>query len=300
MEFGTYSFRGMGSPCELRLYGKNSDEILRVAKIAEAEVARLEKKYSRYREDSLTTLINQRAGKGERTEVDNETTTLLNYAQVAYQQSDQLFDITSGILRKAWDFKSGKLPSQDEISHLIKNIGWDKVEWKPPFFYLPLAEMEVDFGGYVKEYAVDALLVLCQREGIRHGLIDLGGDIAIIGAHPDGQAWQIGIRHPEYPGKAMSIINLKEGCLASSGDYERFIEVDGKKYSHILNPKTGWPVDSLSSVSVLAEQCLVAGTSTTVALLKTKDEAKNWLENLDLPYLIMDKLGNISGNAIKF
>lgn len=298
MELGVYSFKAMGSPCELRLYGDSSEEILRISKLAENEVARLEKKYSRYRDDSLTTKINQRAGTEKRTRVDNETAALLDYARTAYQQSDHLFDITSGILRKAWNFKSGKLPSQDEINQLVKSIGWDKVEWESPNVYLPFEEMELDFGGYVKEYAVDALLALCKREGINHGLIDLGGDICVLGPHPDGKPWQIGIRHPEYAEKAMALISLNEGCLASSGDYERCIEVKGKKYGHILNPETGWPVESLASVSILAEQCLVAGTATTIALLKNQKEAELWLEELGLPYLVMDREGKISGNAI--
>jgi len=298
MELGVYAFKAMGSPCELRLYGENREQILRIAQLAETEVQRLEKKYSRYRSDSLTSLINQNAGTGFRTKVDDETAILLDYAEVAYQQSNQLFDITSGILRKAWDFKSGKLPSSDAIKQLMPAVGWDKVEWRRPFFYLTLRGMEIDFGGYVKEYAVDALRTLCQGEGIHHGLIDLGGDIAVLGPHPDGLPWQVGIRHPLSPDNAMAIIALTEGALASSGDYERCMVIDGKKYSHILNPKTGWPVEGLSCVSVLAEQCLVAGTATTIAMLKNENEAAVWLEELGLPYLTMDQNGNILGNAI--
>ncbi|MBV1882206.1 MAG: FAD:protein FMN transferase [Pseudomonadales bacterium] len=296
MEFGVYTFKAMGSPCELRLYGDCKEEIDRVSTLAKAEVSRLESKYSRYRSDSLTHLFTLRAGTGERTQVDPETATLLDYAQVAYEQSDQIFDITSGILRKAWDFTSGKVPTQNTIQTLLPCVGWDKVEWNKPFLYLPLQGMELDFGGYVKEYAVDALLSLCKKEGLCHGLIDLGGDIAVLGPHPTGEAWQVGIRHPGSTEKAMAKIGITKGSLASSGDYERCITIAGKKYGHILNPKTGWPVQSLASVSVLAEQCLVAGTATTIAMLKTQKQASQWLEDLGLPYLLMNQNHQLEGS----
>ena len=285
----------MGSPCELRLYSKNKNVADQIAKFATSEVKRLEKKYSRYRDDSVTTKINNSAGNENGIEVDAETALLLNYAKVGYEQSDGLFDISSGILRKAWDFRSGKLPEQQEIDALLPLVGWNKLTWKPPFLCLPKKNMELDFGGYVKEYAADVAANVCRRENIHSGLVNLGGDICIIGPHPDGSTWKVGVRHPRKPSMPMSFVLLSKGGLASSGDYERYMVINGIRYTHILNPQNGWPVNSLASVSVYADQCVVAGTSSTIAMLKGEEQGKAWLEELGLPYICMNQNEKIFG-----
>ena len=285
----------MGSPCELRLYSSHKNFAQQVADAAILEVHRLEKKYSRYREDSVTSKINNSAGNKNGIEVDTETVLLLNYAQVGYEQSSGLFDISSGILRKAWDFRSQKLPLQKDIDALLPLIGWDKLLWQAPHLYLPLKGMELDFGGYVKEYAADVAANVCSSSGITSGLVNLGGDICIIGPHPNGDAWKVGIRHPRSPNVPMSFVLLEKGGLASSGDYERFMMVDGVRYAHILNPQTGWPVNSLASTSVYAEQCVVAGTSSTIAMLKGEKAGLAWLEKLGLPYISMNQEQKIFG-----
>ncbi len=285
----------MGSPCEIRLYAEREHEAQSVAALAKEEIFRLEKKYSRYRDDSVTTAINLSAGNKKDLEVDDETACLLNYAQVGYEQSDGLFDITSGILRQAWDFRSNKLPSQADLDEILPLIGWHKLHWQAPFLNLPNKGMQLDFGGYVKEYAADVSAQICRDAGIANGIINLGGDVCIIGPHADGKAWKVGIRDPRNPSVPMSFVFLSQGGLASSGDYERFMIVDGIRYAHILNPKTGWPVNSLASASVYAEQCVVAGTSSTIAMLKGEQDGARWLDELGLPYICMNQDGHVSG-----
>ena len=295
MELYTFAFKAMGSPCELRIYADAENFAAQVSIEVSAEIQRLEKKYSRYLEDSVTTKINNSAGGESGIEVDAETALLLNYAQVAYEQSEGLFDITSGILRKAWDFRSQKLPEQSAIQALLPLIGWDKLEWVPPQLHLPSAGMELDFGGYVKEYAVDVAVEVCRVAGVQGGLVNLGGDIGIIGPHPNGKPWKVGVRHPRNPSMPMSFVMLSKGGLASSGDYERFMIIDDVRYAHILSPQTGWPVCSLASASVCAEQCVVAGTSSTIAMLKGEQQGLNWLEELGIPYLCMNQKQEIFG-----
>lgn len=285
----------MGSPCELRLYANDKKTASQIANDAIAEVNRLEIKYSRYRNDSVTTKINNSAGNKNGIKIDTETALLLNYAQVGYEQSAGLFDITSGILRKAWDFRSNKIPEQQEIEALLPLIGWNKLIWNPSILCLPLQGMELDFGGYVKEYAADVAANFCILAGIQGGLVNLGGDICIIGPHPDGSPWKVGIRHPRNPSTPMSFVMLSKGGLASSGDYERFMMVDGIRYAHILNPHTGMPVNTLASTSVCAEQCVVAGTSSTIAMLKGEQQGAAWLEELGLPYLCMNQNEEVFG-----
>lgn len=292
-----HRFQAMGSPCVLHLYAPTTGEVEAdaVAALAIAEVGRLERKYSRYREDSVTSEINRSAGKAAGIRLDDETAGLLDYAETAFRQSDGLFDITSGILRKAWNFKAQQLPSQEQLRPLLERVGWQRVVWSAPRLALPEAGMELDFGGYVKEYCADRVAQLCRDNGLRHGLVDLGGDLCVIGPHPDGSAWRVGIRHPRRPESAMARVDLSHGAIASSGDYERFTIVEGRRYSHILDPRTGWPVEGLASVSVVAPHCLVAGTASTIAMLKGSEGAR-WLDELGLPSLRMNRDGELSGD----
>jgi len=214
----------------------------------------------------------------------------LGYETASYRQSGGLFDITSGILRRAWDFKSGRLPEQQSLDRLLHCVGLDKVRWEPPLISFGTSEMELDFGGIGKEYAADRAAIACSEAGIAHGLVDLGGDMRVIGPHPDGRPWNIGIRHPRRPDELMTSALLHHGALASSGDYERCIEINGQRYGHILNPQTGWPVQGLCGVSVVANECLLAGTLCTIAMLKGGRGA-GWLRSLNVPHVWMDTNG---------
>jgi thiamine biosynthesis lipoprotein len=296
MRLHRLAFKAMGSPCEVRVYG--GDEAEATLQAARAEVARLEAKYSRYRDDSLATRINQSAGDDTGVEVDAETAHLLDYADSCFRQSDGLFDITSGILRRAWNLKSGRLPAQSEIDALLPLVGWKQVRWRSPLIVLPKPGMQLDFGGYVKEYAADRVAELCRERGAQHGLVDLGGDLAVIGPHPDGQPWRIGVRDPNEPARALGTLPLAWGGIASSGDYERCMVVDGKRYGHILDPRTGWPVRGLSSVTIAASHCLVAGTITTIAMLKG-ERGTAWLDGSGAHCLYVTEAGRIGGTLAR-
>lgn len=290
-----FPFKAMGSPCEVQLYCRNPDQAQSVADKVIEDAARIEAKYSRYRETSVLSRINRAAAFGESIAIDEETLALLNYADACYRQSDGLFDITSGILREAWDFKTQKIPSRATVGKLLKKIGWEKIDIADGTIRFKVPGMQLDFGGIGKEYAVDRAATLCSEHGIEHGLIDMGGDIRIIGPHADGRPWLVGIRHPRIPGALLASLPVYRSAIASSGDYERCIVLNGQHYSHILNPKTGWPVHGLTTVSVLAEHCVIAGSACTIAMLMDK-RYKQWLDALGLPHLWMDRKGKIGGN----
>ncbi|HUP91258.1 MAG TPA: FAD:protein FMN transferase, partial [Solimonas sp.] len=296
MERVELAFRAMGSPCQVKLYARTRALAQAAVDEVQREVQRLEQKYSRYRDDSLTARINRSAGDAAGVEVDDETAGLLDYAAIAHRESGGLFDITSGVLRRAWDFRSGKLPAQAQLDALLPKVGWQRVRWQRPRLVLPLAGMELDFGGYVKEYAADAAAARARALGVAHGLVDLGGDVCLLGPHPDGQPWRVGIRDPQREDAAIATLDLDRGAIATSGDYERCMVVDGRRYSHLLDPRTGWPVTSLASVSVVAAQCLVAGTSTTVALLMGPERGAEWLDALGLPNLRIAHDGRLGGS----
>lgn len=286
-----YHFKAMGTPCVIQLYADNAEQAEHAAHTVIKDIERLECKYSRYREDSFLSGINRIAAQGGEITVDAETAGLLDYAATCYQESEGLFDITSGILRRAWDFKSGRLPDKAVIDQFLEKVGWQRLQWTSPVLQFPIAGMELDFGGVVKEYAADRAFSLCREGGIRHGMINLGGDIRIVGPHADGNPWRVGIRHPrqggaDHPedGGLLQTLLLSSGALASSGDYERCITVEGVRYGHILNPKTGWPVRKIAAVSVLADLCVIAGSASTIGMLK-EEQAEAWLQQLGLPHL---------------
>jgi len=257
-------------------------------------VRRIEAKYSRYRDDSVTALINAAAGRRP-VRIDVETAALLDYADVCYRLSEGAFDLTSGVLRRAWDFHRvpARLPTNAEIAALLGLIGWSRVERTGDTVYLPEPGMELDFGGIGKEYAADRAATLCGQHGIAHGLVNLGGDVRVIGPQPGNVPWRIGIRDPRDAG-AIGIVALSEGALATSGDYERCIEVDGLRYGHILDARTGMPAAAFRSVSVHAGVCSVAGTCATIAMLQG-DAAPAFLAAQGVDYLAIDGAGRCSG-----
>jgi thiamine biosynthesis lipoprotein len=287
-------FRAMASPCELQLHSDDSEQVDAGARAAIAEVARIERKYSRYLEDSLASRINASAGSPAGFLVDDETAALLDYAETAWEHSDGLFDISSGVLREVWDFHSGRLPDPEAIERVLERVGWERARWHGSRLWLA-AGMQIDFGGFGKEYAADRAAETCREHGIRSGLVDLGGDVSLVGPHPNGEGWRVGVRDPGQLYGAVASVSLREGGIATSGDYQRFMMVDGKRYAHILDPRTGWPVAGLSSVSVIASHCLVAGTASTIAMLKGEDAAA-WLDTLDLPNLRVDAHGKVTGS----
>ena len=219
----------MGSRCEIRIYASTEEEAMAVARRAVADVQRLDAKYSNYRDDSVTAAINRVAAAGGATDVDDETASLLDYADTCFEQSEGLFDLASGALRQAWGAHCTELPSAAVLERLLQRVGWDKVLWSRPRLEFSVPGIELDFGGVVKEYAADRAAAICAEAGIRHGLVDLGGDIKIIGPHPDGASWSVGIQHPRQAGAVMAMIALSNGAIATSGDYERFVELAGKR-----------------------------------------------------------------------
>ena len=287
----------MASPCEIRLSGILQKDGERLANAAIAEIRRIESKFSRYRSDSVLSQINTAAGRADAAiEVDDETAHLLNFAANLFVMSDGLFDCTSGVLRCAWDFKSSRLPSQENLGRLLPLVGWQHVAWDGKHIALTRVGMELDFGGFGKEYAVDRAATLLEASGVKHGLINLGGDVRAIGPQLNGAAWQIGIRDPRAAAtelnRCFASLPLIHGAIATSGDYERFIEVGGKRYCHILNPKTGWPVSYWRSVSVVGTVCVLAGALSTIAMLKGAD-ATDFLETEGVGYLLQDAAGAI-------
>lgn len=286
-----FEFKAMGTLCVIKTRGAAEHEVRPAVDAAIAEVQRIEAKYSRYREDSIVSRINAAAGSGEAVEVDEETADLLGFAANMHAYSDGLFDITTGVLRQVWDFRAARLPDAAQLQQVLERLGWHKVQWRRPFVTLPAAGMELDFGGFGKEYAADRAGTLLAERGV-NALVNLGGDLRISTPHAGGAAWSLGIAHPRKPGEVIAGIEMIGGGLATSGDYERFFEIDGRRYCHILDPHTGWPVQHWQSISVCAPSCLAAGALSTIAMLKGP-AAHEFLHGQGVGFLSIDALGHI-------
>lgn len=273
----------MACPCEILFESDDLSLAKKITRLAAEEALRIEHKFSRYRNDNIVHQINN--ARGQPVTVDNETALLLDFAQQCFELSDGLFDITSGILRRAWHFDgSDRLPDADAVNALLPLIGLQKICWAMPQIKLPEG-MEIDLGGIGKEYAVDSTVKLLSQHTQHSFLVNYGGDIACAKPRHNNQPWLIGVDDPSHTGEASAgAISLYQGGLATSGDARRFLLKDGKRYSHILNPKTGYPVEGAPrSVSVIASTCIEAGMLSTFAMLQGK-QAVTFLEAQDVKY----------------
>lgn len=281
----TSRFQAMASPCEVLVDGGPRAEATALAVAAEREARRIERKFSRYRDDSVPAALHRAAGQA--VEVDDETAALLDLAAQAHAASGGLFDITSGVLRRAWRFDGGStLPEVAKVQALLPCVGWPRVHWRRPLLTLP-AGMEIDFGGIGKEYAVDRVLGLLRGMSARPLLVNFGGDLAVSGPRADGTPWQVGIERPQAEGSAAGLLTLAAGALATSGDARRFVLHDGVRYGHVLDPRSGWPVrDAPRSVTVAAPTCTEAGLLSTLALLQGAG-AEAWLATQGVPHWVL-------------
>jgi len=286
-----FEFKAMACNGEIVVGASSKDEARHNADLAIHEVKRIEQKYSRYQPDSVVSRINAAAGR-EWVECDDETLALFNYADALFQGSAGLFDITSGVLRRAWDFNNPAIPSTELLKNLVDLIGWPRVQRDDKRIRLPQRGMEVDFGGFGKEYATDRAAAILNQLGIKHGYVNLGGDLRVIGPKPNGDAWMMGIRDPRNPAALIASIPVQVGALATSGDYERFFELNGRRYCHVMSPRSGEPVGFWRSVSVLAPLSTTAGSYTTIAMLK-EAAGLAWLEESGMAYLAIDRDGTL-------
>ncbi|MFT6248479.1 MAG: thiamine biosynthesis lipoprotein [Cognaticolwellia sp.] len=261
------TFDAMASPCEVLIANSDNQLALNLGERIANEVWRIEDKYSRYNPSSVCSAINNSIGIP--IAIDQETYLLLNFADTCYELSEGLFDITSGVLRQVWQFDgSNNVPSPDQVAHTLVNIGWDKVSYDEQQITLP-ANMEVDFGGIGKEYAVDRAMIIANEFTNLPVLVNLGGDLAANKPRKINMPWQVGIEHPGFVEHKTMVVSLMQGALATSGDAKRFLLKDNIRYSHILNAKTGWPiVQAPRSITVVAPQCIQAGILATLALMQ--------------------------------
>lgn len=276
----------MGSPCEVLVECESEAWARGIANAVAACAWRIEAKYSRYRGDGIVRVIN--SADGAPVVVDDETANLIDFATLVHKLSGGSFDITSGVLRRAWKFDGGRrLPTRAEVDALLPLVGWSKVRWERPRIQL-LPGMQIDFGGIGKEYAVDQATKIAASMCEDAVLVNFGGDLAVTRARGTERPWRVGIEAADGAhGQADRLIDLHAGALATSGDTYRYVEADGKRLPHILDPRDGQPVRGAPrSVTVAAPTCTQAGMLTTLAMLEgpgaedflAAEKVRHWIQ----------------------
>ena len=268
------TFHAFGTHCRVS-FAAPAPRASELKRLALEWVAAFEAKYSRFLPDSLISRINGAAGRVP-VAIDAE-------AEQLFALCDQMHFITRGVfdpsalpLIQLWNWKADPpmIPSDDAIDAAKQRVGWRKVQRAPSSIFLPLAGMGLDLGGMGKEFAVDCVAQLLASRGAIAVLVDFGADVRVIGLPPDGRpGWHIGLDDPRQPGRCWCGLGLRDGAVATSGDYVRRFEIEGRNYGHILDIRSGWPVDNGNrAVSVVAPSCTLAGMLSTAAFVLGPEE----------------------------
>lgn len=264
------TFAALGTQCEVQYAAPSGDaQATAFERAAVAWVAAFEAKYSRFRPDSLVSRINAAAGTAW-VEVDAEMEALLKLCDSLHFMTQGVLDPTTLPLLRLWDYKAAnpRIPTAPEIGAARALVGWKKVQRAPGKIFLPAAGMALDFGGFGKEYAVDIVAQIALDHGLTGALVDFGHDLRALGTPPDRPAWHIGLEDPRKPGTAAGSIGVTGKGVASSGDYLRSFVIGGKRYGHIIDPRTGHPVaHGCLQATVIAGSCLHAGVLSTTAFV---------------------------------
>ncbi len=267
--FFSFIFRAMGTDCQVDF------ECSPYARAAEfrgqvlAWLREFEDKFSRFIPSSLISRINLAAGR-DWVELDEEAESLFALCDRFHWVTRGLFDPTTLPLLDLWDYHRAqpRVPDADAIRAALTRVGWSKVQRKGGLICLPEAGMGLDVGGIGKEYAVDRVLEMGLARGIQNIHVNFGHDLRVHGGPPEGGPWRVGLEDPNDPGRCWGGVAVHDRAVTTSGNYLRYFEADGRRYGHILDPRTGYPVNNgCSSVTVIAPTCTEAGILSTTAVI---------------------------------
>ena len=275
----------MGTRFRLVFYAPDEATANKAAQTAFARIAALDAIMSDYRPTSELMLLCKKSG-GAPVPVSEDLFAVLEKSQELARKSDGAFDVTVGPLTKIWRLsrRTQILPSQETLTKAMELVGHDKVRLDPKERTVQLmkAGMQLDLGGIAKGYAADQVLLVLKKYGIDRALVAAGGDIAVGAPPPDAEGWKIGIEPLEEPGKEPGrFIILKNAAVSTSGDAEQFVEIDGKRYSHILDPKTGLGLVGRMSVTVIAPNGTMADSMTKPVCVLGPEKGLKLIEETD-------------------
>jgi thiamine biosynthesis lipoprotein len=267
--FHQLTFQAMSTVCRVNFHGVPPQLAQTVQQEVINWISWFEAHYSRFIADSLIGRINAAAGVSW-VEVDPETDALFNLCQEMVFFTRGVFDPTALPLIRLWNWKDKNpvIPTEEKISEMREFTGWRKVQRRKGAIFLPLKGMCLDLGGIGKEYAVDRVLMLALQRGISNVLVDFGQDVRVHGQSPHKTPWHIGLDDPKHPGHCWTGVAVNNHAVATSGDYFRNFIAGGRKYGHIVDPRTGYPVNNgCEAVSIIAPHCTMAGILSTTAFV---------------------------------
>ena len=261
----------MGNTFEISVVDENADWANE--RIAEAidEISRIEKLLTTFSDDSQTNLINQNAGI-QAVKVDKEVFELIQRSIRISELTQGAFDITYGSIDKSlWNFDltMKALPDAETARQSVRLINYKNVilNQQDSSIFLKEKGMRIGFGGIGKGYAAEKAKALMIAKGVKSGIVNAAGDLTTWGTQPNGKSWTIGIADPDAQQSTFSALNISNVAVATSGNYEKFVVIDGKKYSHTIDPKTGLPVSGIKSVTILSPNAEIADAMATPVMV---------------------------------
>lgn len=277
----------MGTRARIIIYGMRPEEAGEAAGLALGEMHRLESLMSTWNPESELSVINMTAGSGPR-RASRELTSLLYIAAQFSRMTGGVFDVTAGPLVTLWGFQ-GKtredLPSAKEISRAMRQVGYEKVALDTSASTVSIPRgTRIDLAGIAKGYAVDRCASILRKNGVRSALIDLGGNMYAIGSPPGKKGWTVGIRDPGLTREVVGYLIISDQAVATSGNYENFVEIEGKVLGHLIDPRTGRPAESgVLSVTVLSPTALSADALSTSLFIMGPRKGRDLLRILSRP-----------------
>jgi len=252
------------------------------------EIKRIEVLLSTYKDESETNLINRNAGIAS-VKVSAEVYNLIERSNRISSITQGAFDISYGSVdKRLWNFDKTMtaLPDRESAKKMIRLINYKNIILDPDnkTVFLKKEGMRIGFGGIGKGYAAEMAKAVMTKNGVTSGIVNASGDLAVWGHQPNGDPWTIGIVHPDSAGQPFSYLSITDGAVATSGNYEKFVIIDGKKYSHTIDPKTGLPVRGIKSVTIIspnAEICDALATPVTILGIKNGMDLINQLKNVE-------------------
>jgi thiamine biosynthesis lipoprotein len=273
MEKSTYkkTLKLMGCPFELTVVAENPDWADGMIEVGVSEIRRIERLLTTFNDESETAYINAHAGLMPVT-VSAEVFHLIDRALRISALTQGAFDITYGSIDKSlWNFDltMKTLPDPASAKKLVRLIDYRKIEMDPSEKTVFLKEkgMRIGFGGIGKGYAAEQAKAVMRANGVENGVVNASGDLTAWGHQPDGRPWSVGIVDPNDTARVFSWLNVTDMAIATSGNYEKYIMIDGRRYSHTINPKTGLPVSGIKSVTILCPNAEIADAMATPVMI---------------------------------
>ena len=276
------TFPALGTICAVQYVApKGEMQAIAFERAAITWVEAFEAKYSRFRPTSLVSRINAAAGRNWIV-VDEDMNQLMALCDILCSMTNGVLDPTALPLIQLWNWKAEHpvIPSAERIEAARRLVGWTKVQRAAGRVFLPESGMALDFGGFGKEYAVDMVAQIALDHGIANVLVDFGHDVRALGAPPGKPLWHIGLEDPKNPGRSNGSIGVTGRGVASSGDYIRNFKINGRRFGHIIDPRTGWPVaNGCLQTTVIADTCLHAGVLSTAAFVLGLQEGTQFIQD---------------------